>query len=272
MTEAGISSPPLAVAPSRRILLTRLLGVWAGLIQGDTLTWDRWRWVAARMPGTRNGERVLDVGCGTGAFTICAAQRGYEALGLTWDEPDSTVARSRADLVGAKGAKFTICDVRYLDERDEFKGKFDFALCCENMEHILDDFRLARAMYGCLRPGGRLLLTTPHYLYHPISPGDQGPFRTVEDGWHVRRGYTPAALREVIEAAGFTIEEISYCSGFFSQKTTALLRMFGGRGYIAGWLLTLWMRPLIPIADAIFHRIFKYPQYSIAAVAYKPRQ
>lgn len=271
MTQAHLRPPPALTAPARRVLLTRLLGSSAGLVQGDTLTWDRWRWLAARLPSTRNGEELLDVGCGTGAFTIRAAQRGYEALGLTWDETDSAVARRRAELVGAKRASFTICDVRFLDEQLELRERFDVALCCENMEHILDDFRLARAMFGCLRPGGRLLLTTPNYLYRPISPGDMGPFRKVEDGWHVRRGYTPAALREVLSSAGFSVEEISYCSGFFSQKTTAVLRRFGGRGYVAGWLLTLWMRPLIPPADAVFHRLFRYPLYSIAAVAYKPR-
>jgi SAM-dependent methyltransferase len=256
---------------SRRLFLTRIFGWRAGLIQGDTLTADRWRWLVPQLPETRNGERLLDVGCGAGAFTIGAALRGYNALGLTWDEPDSAVAEARAGLVGASKATFSICDVRQLDERDDLFESFDFAICCENMEHILDDFKLARAIYGCLRPGGRLLLTSPFYLNRPISGYDRGPFRPVEDGWHVRRGYTRSSLAEVVESAGFVVEEFSSCSGFFSQKTTALLRLFGGRSYILGWMLILGLRPFIPIADAVFHRLFNYPRYSIGVVAYKPR-
>ncbi len=256
---------------STRIWLTKLLGSWAGLIQGDTLTWDRWRWLADRLPATRNGERLLDVGCGTGAFTICAALRGYEALGLTWDEGDSEVAIARSMIIGAKGATFSICDVRELEKRIEFRSQFEVAICCENIEHILDDFRLVRAIYMTLKPGGRLLLTTPNYLNRPISAYDMGPFQKSEEGWHVRRGYTPTMLREVVTRAGFVVEEISYCSGFFSQKFTYFLRLFPGRLYYFAWILTACVRPIIPIADHCFHLVISYPKYSIGITAYKER-
>ena len=263
--------PLTANISSSRILLTKILGSWAGLIQGDTLTWDRWRWLKSRLPETRNEERLIDVGCGTGAFTICAAMRGYSALGLTWDTTDSTVAATRAQIIGARKASFRICDVRTMDEHPDLRDVFDVAICCENMEHILDDFRLARSLFECLRPGGRLLLTTPNFLNHSISSYDLGPFKKIEDGWHVRRGYTPSSLAEVVTSAGFIVEEISYCSGFFSQKVTGFLRLFGGRMYPLGWILTVWLRPFIPVADIVFHACFRYPKYSIGIVAYKKR-
>jgi len=50
-------------------------------------------------------------------------------------------------------------------------------------------------MACCLKPDGMLLLTTPNYNYVAITRGDDGPFSTTEDGWHVRRGYTATDLR-----------------------------------------------------------------------------
>lgn len=255
-----------------RIILTRILGATAGLIQGDTLTRDRWLWLKPRLPETANEERLLDVGCGTGAFTICSSLRGYNALGLTWDEADNAIACERAVIIKAKKAAFSICDVRRLDERNDLKNEFDFALCCENIEHILDDKRLIRAIYACLKPGGRLLLTSPNYHYRPITASDRGPFLTVETGWHVRRGYSKGAIIDLMADTGFIIEDISCCSGFFSQKTTWMMRQFTGHTHLLGWALTLPMRPFIPMLDALFHAFSSYPNFSICVEAYKPKE
>jgi 2-polyprenyl-3-methyl-5-hydroxy-6-metoxy-1,4-benzoquinol methylase len=254
-----------------RIFLTKVLGSTAGLIQGDFLMGDRWHWLKPRLPRTANGETLLDVGCGSGAFTICAAQRGYKALGLTWDESDTNVAVERAALCRATEANFQICDVRQLDEQADLRGKFDFAICCENIEHILDDRRLVKAMCACLKPGGRLLLTTPNYHYRPIIKGDMGPFRTVEDGWHVRRGYSEGQLRDLFSDTGFIIEHISYCGGFLSQKHTGFLRLFQGKSYMIGWIISLPARLLVPLVDPILSRLMGYPSFSICLEAYKSK-
>src|SRR5262249_17984528 len=37
--------------------------------------------------GVRSGERVLDVGCGTGAITVALAKRGCKAVGIDASEP-----------------------------------------------------------------------------------------------------------------------------------------------------------------------------------------
>jgi 2-polyprenyl-3-methyl-5-hydroxy-6-metoxy-1,4-benzoquinol methylase len=66
-------------------LLVRIFGFRATVIHGDLLVLDRWLWLKKRLPFTRNGEKLIDVGCGSGAFTIGAALRGYQAIGLSWD-------------------------------------------------------------------------------------------------------------------------------------------------------------------------------------------
>jgi 2-polyprenyl-3-methyl-5-hydroxy-6-metoxy-1,4-benzoquinol methylase len=193
--------------------LVRLFGFPATLVHGDPMVLDRWLWLKQRLPKARSGERLLDVGCGSGAFTIGAALRGYRALGLSWDVRNQQVARERAALCRADTASFEVLDVRKLDDRHDLQGAFDVAVCCENVEHIIDDRKLFRDMSACLKPGGRLLLTTPLLTYRPVSDTDNGPFVEVEDGGHVRRGYSAAMLAELCAEADLAVEKFTSCSG-----------------------------------------------------------
>lgn len=252
--------------------LVRVFGFPATLIHGDPLVLDRWIWLKGRLPITGNHETLLDVGSGTGAFSIGASRRGYEALGLSWDERNQSVSRERAKICGAKSAKFEILDVRVLGSRKDLLGSFDYAICCETIEHIMDDSKLVSEMSDCLKPGGRLLLTTPYHKYRAITREDIGPFSEVESGWHVRRGYTRAMLEELCRNAGLIPEEISYCSGFFSQKTAWLMRILSRKIHpLFGWLFILPLRAIPPLFDPILTRITRWPSYSICLEAYKPR-
>jgi len=163
-----------------RSLLVTLVGFPATLIHGDTLVYDRWRWLRRRLPKTRNGETVVDLGCGTGAFSIGAAKRGYHVLGIGWDESSMDLATHRAALCSVSNVKFDALDLRALHTRADLVGAFDAAICTECVEHIIDDFKLFRDIAKCLAPGGRLLLTTPHLYYHAITAPDEGPFELVD--------------------------------------------------------------------------------------------
>lgn len=241
------------------------------LLRGDTLVLDRWIWLSRRLPITRDKLKLLDVGCGSGAFTIESALRGYNSTGLSWDNANNSkaVARSRSAGVSDHCA-FEICDVRQLDKH--LGDEYDVIINCENIEHIIDDIKLMRSISQKLKPGGYLLLTTPYYFYNPITNGDRGPFRKVEDGGHVRRGYFSSMLIELCEKSGLIPEEISYCSGFCSQKITFLLRNLNKVfGLHASWLITLPLRIFPPIIDPLIRYFFRYPDFSICLVAYKPR-
>lgn len=251
--------------------LVGLIGFPATLIHGDTLVLDRWLWLEQRLPQTNNQESLIDIGCGTGAFSIGAALRGYKALGLSWDERNQTVANERAAICGASNANFEILDVRNLDQRSDLYERFDVAICFENIEHILDDLKLMTDIFNCLKPGGRLLLTSPSYKYIAITPEDNGPFCKTETGWHVRRGYTKPMLEELCYQVGFMVEDISFCSGFLSQKVAFIQRKLSEFSVPVAWLLTLPLRPLPPLLDGLISTIFKYPHYSICLEAYKPR-
>ena len=104
----------------------------------------------------REGERVLDVGCGWGSFVIHAAtHHGVSAVGITLSEHQAELARERAREAGvADRVQFRIADYREISD-----GPFDAIASIGMVEHVgveqIDVY--ARRLWGLLRPGGRLL-------------------------------------------------------------------------------------------------------------------
>lgn len=252
-------------------ILVRVFGFPATLIHGDPLVLDRWNWLKKNLPVTRNGETFLDIGCGSGAFTIGAALRGYKALGLSWDVRNQTVAAERAAICHTPSCDFEVQDVRRLNERQDLLQKYDVVINFENIEHLINDRKLIIDISECMKPGGFLVLTSPNYFYKHISPGDLGPFPLVEDGSHMRRGYTPKMLEELCLEAGLVVEKIDYCSGFFSQALARIQVSLGRVSSKLAWLFILPLRPLPILFDRLIHGIFKYPYFTICMLAYKPR-
>jgi SAM-dependent methyltransferase len=239
------------------------------LIRGDTLVFDRYLWLCRHLPRTRGKETLLDVGCGSGALTLAACARGYDSVGLSWDLENQRKAESRAMRAGlSNSAKFPIFDARDLDKFSP-ASTFDVIINFENIEHIIDDKKLFGDMCQLLAPGGRLLLTTPNFNYWPMSSDDLGPYQEIEDGRHVRRGYSPAMLRELCELSGMEVERIEYCSGITSQLSTRVFRYLLDRlGLTIAWLVILPLRPLAAMAEVMG---FHLRGYSICLVACKPR-
>ena len=73
----------------------------------------------------------------------------------------------------------------------------------------------------------------------------------IEDGGHVRIGYSEKDCYSVCEGSGLEIEKIEYCSGFFSQKITSMIRFLNLiLPYPLIWGITFPLRSLPIIFDA----------------------
>jgi cyclopropane-fatty-acyl-phospholipid synthase len=121
----------------------------------------------------REGERVLDIGCGWGAFAIHAAQRhGAHVTGITLSEPQARLARERAAAAGV-GDKV---DIRVMDWRELQEEPFDAIASIGMVEHVgavsIDAY--AARVASLLRPGGRLLNHGIARLRH--GEAEAGPF------------------------------------------------------------------------------------------------
>jgi 2-polyprenyl-3-methyl-5-hydroxy-6-metoxy-1,4-benzoquinol methylase len=245
-------------------LLVKLLGWKVAVIFGDSLMFDRWKYLQPRLrPGP---GRTLDAGCGSGAFALYAATLGNEAIGISFDENDMIKARTRAHLSGMDRVKFITGDLRFLDSFSEELGSFDQIICFETIEHILDDDKLIKDLSHLLTQKGKIYLTTPYKFYHDL-PGDK--VSAVEDGGHVRKGYTHQEMKDLFNKYGLKVIEEEYISGFISQKikhVSLLMQPYLNHNLI--WIITYPLRAFLFIDRALTNMI-KYPYLSIGVVAVK---
>ena len=121
----------------------------------------------------KEGERVLDVGCGWGSFALRAATlHGAGVVGITLSPPQAERARQRAEEAGVADR----VEIRVMDYRDLTGERFDAISSIGMVEHVgevqIDEY--ARTLSGLLEPGGRLLNHGIARLRH--TDPEAGPF------------------------------------------------------------------------------------------------
>jgi 2-polyprenyl-3-methyl-5-hydroxy-6-metoxy-1,4-benzoquinol methylase len=100
------------------------------------------------------GERVLDVGCGEGRFAAELARAGAIVVGI--DVAEEPLRRARV--------LHPELDVRLVDSLGGWQladASFDVVWAGEVIEHVADTAAWLSEVRRVLRPGGRLLLSTP---------------------------------------------------------------------------------------------------------------
>ncbi len=96
---------------------------------------------------------------------------------------------------------------------------YDLILNIEVIEHIEADRRVIQNFYHSLRPGGTLILSTPSlYGDHDHDHGDhedkEGDVSSFVDE-HVRDGYDPDALSQMLKEAGFSDVKVKFMYGAY---------------------------------------------------------
>jgi magnesium-protoporphyrin O-methyltransferase len=87
------------------------------------------------LPEDLTGRRVLDAGCGTGAFALEAARRGAEVVAVDLSPTLVDLARERIDTHDFSGSiHFDVGDMRHLD-----LGDFDHVVAMDSLIHYAPD-------------------------------------------------------------------------------------------------------------------------------------
>jgi len=252
-----------------RRMLDRLLRVFGWrflLITGDPCVLDRWLWLRAHLRG--GDMRTFDAGCGNGGFSIYAARMGNQVVAASFQASEQESARARADILDVSGIDFRIIDLREIESHRDGLGMFDQIICLETIEHVSDDEGLVRRLATMLEPGGRILISTPFDRHRPLYTEEREP-SPVEDGSHVRYGYSQERLTQIAQDAGLEVDSVAFISGVVSQKLTDLMRRLSARiGLLPAWLVVLPLRVLV-VFDALLSRLLSYPHLSIALCAVK---
>ncbi|GGT35069.1 cyclopropane-fatty-acyl-phospholipid synthase [Streptomyces purpureus] len=109
-----------------------------------------------RKLGLKEGDRLLDVGCGWGSMAIHAAKEyGAEVVGVTLSREQAAYARKR---IAEEGLADRI-EIRVQDYRDVKDGPFDAISSIGMAEHVgsVRYRQYADTLFALLKPGGRLL-------------------------------------------------------------------------------------------------------------------
>lgn len=104
-------------------------------------------------------EKILEVGSGLGYLTYAIRQEGYSITGL--DISADAVKKARTSF----GDNY-ICEDVYHYAFGNLE-KFDVVLLTEVIEHVPDPSAFLEALMSLLKPGGKLIISTPNKSAYP---------------------------------------------------------------------------------------------------------
>jgi ubiquinone/menaquinone biosynthesis C-methylase UbiE len=167
-------------------------------------------WLASHI---KKGDKVLDIGCGTGALSLRAAEKGAKVKGIDINSRMLEIARNRADKLNLV-QKIEFCEMGVaeldLEEGDSYDAVIS-GLCFSEL--VEDELSFAlREAERIVKPGGLLLVADevrPNKVYKKIINGLRRLFFGAIV--FIITQTTTGALKnlpEKIRGSGFEIESI----------------------------------------------------------------
>ena len=139
--------------------------------------------------GIREGERILDVGCGSGAFVDECRARGGEAFGC-----EIAQYAYRPQDAGDWIYRQRLEEIHFPTDH------FDRVTAHDVIEHVLDPLGFVRDLHRITRQEGQAILEIPDFF------GEDGErhWKKNEHLWY----FTPESFERLMKEAGFIVSEI----------------------------------------------------------------
>jgi ubiquinone/menaquinone biosynthesis C-methylase UbiE len=177
-----------------------------------------------------HGDRLLDIGCGDGAYTIRLAD-GFNRVDAIDIQADRLALFTEQIKGSAAADRITVSEMSatQLDYPDR---TFDLVTSIEVLEHIEELDQALEEIQRVLKPDGRFAFTTPNrwfpfethgFIYRGRRyPPARAPFLTWVGPLHRRladaRTFTAAELRQRLATAGFRTCSVDYIMPPFDRS------------------------------------------------------
>ncbi|HPJ70201.1 MAG TPA: class I SAM-dependent methyltransferase [Candidatus Mcinerneyibacteriales bacterium] len=102
----------------------------------------------------KRGEKVLDLGCGTGHYSLFLAQRGCDVIGVDISEPMLKFARKKSEMSGLS-VRWVNTSLKELPFDEE---SFDLVCSVTAFEFLNDPRKAALKAWSLVKKGGRLVI------------------------------------------------------------------------------------------------------------------
>lgn len=204
---------------------------------------DHWWFVGKRqllrslLADSHAGERVLDLGCGTGGI-LRDLMPHFRCVGMDRSELGLRICRDRGF------GNLTRGDLREIPFRS---SSFDTVLLMDVIEHLDDDEDLLRRAAELLDAGGRIVVSVPAFQWlwsqHDVT-------------FQHRRRYTARSLECAVRRAGLVPERVTY-TNFAVFPVAAVWRSLSRRTGLARiapphdfWPAPRWLSALLAVVYA----------------------
>lgn len=177
---------------------------------------ERYRFAASRLGTGSRTLRVLDVASGTGYGTAALRSLGHKVTGVDLEPESIGLAQRR---YGSKG--WVVADGRSLPFAD---ATFDCVVSFETVEHVVDGRAFLAELRRVLRPGGKLICSTPNIRYTAHPP------------CHLKE-YEPGEFFDLVAA----LFEDLQCYGQYFRKRDRLRDLYSWH----------WQADVLRVADKI---------------------
>lgn len=147
---------------------------------------------------------VADMGCGNGSFLAQYRGRGWHLHGLETSSSGLAAARAAYPEIAFEQADLTGDLTSH-----PLAGRCDLLLSTEVIEHVFLPRPFARNCHAFLKPGGRLILSTPYHGYLKnvvlsVAGKMDDHFTALWDYGHIKF-WSRKTLTRLLEEAGFDV-------------------------------------------------------------------
>ena len=188
---------------------------WAvDLFQRSVLKQRKLQEIEAQL-GPTEGLRCLDLGSDNGVISLLLRRQG--GSWASGDLTEEAVASIRGlvddDVHQVEGGRLPFAD-----------ASFDAVAVVDMLEHVPEEHAFLIELARITKPGGRLVINTPHLKHTLLRKLRHGLGQTDEKHGHLRPGYTPDRLRDLL-AGRFELESHRTYSRFFSELVDTAINL-----------------------------------------------